>query len=289
MTKAVCLLIPLGLCLAAIIAFAKVSPLQTAVSIQNQRVKVEGISKQVDQQQKVVDGISDRMEHQGGAQPSGQAAGQVASISETQNEAQTAGAAIADLQAQIAQKQREGTDQTLALEDQNVQEQVDREQTLKSVQTQLQQEQARVSELNNVVDKQEARNLETDRLDTSVQQAQQEKERLQALLALHAQLEIQARDDSAAEDLSLRQQALTEQSDLAQLQGQLQQEQRSYQSLLGEEQTAQAQGDKRRAIESDLEDRYTLEHEKLLDLEDRYSNENAKLSQMEATSRDSRG
>jgi chromosome segregation ATPase len=242
----------------------------TSPNIFQQQQVVSELGKQVDAQQKVLADLNSKMSEQNQTEQS-------THINEIQQGIQSQAAAMEAIQRQINDATVAGNDRYLNQADQIQRSRVDREQSIKSVQGQLQQQRQVVATLQGQLQAQQATNVDSDLLDYFQQATEEQQGKLNALEDLNRSLQVEAGQAAVGEEFVQTQQQAQAQDNVQTLQGQYQAAAQRYEQLQTQYQSALNDSSKAQDQLSHLEDQYDLQREKYLELQDKYSSAQSAL------------
>jgi chromosome segregation ATPase len=249
----------------------------TSPNILQQQQFVSELGKQVDAQQKVLSDLNSKMSEQNQTEQS-------THINELQQSIQAQASSMDAIQRQINDAKVTGNDNYLSQANQIQQNKVDRDQDIRSVQGQLQQQRQIVANLQNQLQAQLATNIDSDLLDYFQQATQEQRAKLSELEDLNRSLQVEAGQAAVGENFVQTQQQAQSQQSIEALQAQYQAATQRYEQLQSQYQSALNDSAKAQDQLSHLEDQYDLQREKYLELQDRYSNAQATLKGMQAKS-----
>jgi chromosome segregation ATPase len=252
------------------------APTTTTNVFQQQQV-VSELGKQVDAQQKVLADLNSKMSEQNQTEQS-------THINEIQQSIQSQAAAMEAIQRQISDAKVSGNDSYLNQADQIQKNRVDREQSIKSVQGQLQQQRQVVASLQAQLQAQQATNVDSDLLDYFQQATAEQQGKLSELEDLNRSLQVEAGQSAVGEEFVQTQQQAQSRDNVQALQGQYQAAAQRYEQLQSQYQSALNDSSKAQDQLSHLEDQYDLQRETYLALQEKYSNAQTALQKTKAAS-----
>ena len=261
-------LISSGLC-----ARVQAAPSPSAPNIFQQQKTVDDLSKQVDAQQKVLSDLNTKISQQNHAE-------QAEHVNQAQQNMQAQAAVVASIERQIGESKNQGNDSYLDQANQIQQSRVDRDQTIRSAQLQVQQQRQVVAGVRSQLQAQIATNVDSDTLDYFEQLNTQEVAKLNQLEDYYRSLQVEAGQAAVGEDFSQHQQQTAAQQNTQALEAQYRDEVQKYSQLQSQYQSAIALQSKADDQLSTLADQYEVQRERYLDLQEKYADASAQLRKM---------
>ena len=167
---------------------------QTGQNVFQQQQIVNDLSKQMEAQQKVLADLNAKMSEHNLAEETGH-------VNDLKRSLQAQANVVANIQQQINATQVSSNDTYLGNSDQIQQSRVDRDQAIRSVQMQLEQQRQVVASLQYQLQAQIATNVESSLLDELQAETQEQAEKLNSIEDLYQSLQVQAGQALATEDL----------------------------------------------------------------------------------------
>jgi hypothetical protein len=207
-------------------------------------------------------------------------AGQRATSAEIEERLQQQAQVIAQIQDEQGEAASRRSNDFIGTQDQIVATQIDHQQQLQELQSQISLQQQNVAQLDQTVQTQRATNIDSPLLENALAEYQQQNARLENLEELEETLAVQVAQDQVAQNFSQTQSTSSANKTELDLQSRYDDAQKNYRQLQENYQLALSREESERRKASDLHDDYQVEKEKQLALGDNYDRESKKLAQM---------
>lgn len=260
-------------------------PKVTLSQLARQRAVVaQSFQASKDQQQKVAEMEKKLGYDENASQPANEntpaQAGQAATSDQLRQRLAQQQQVLSQIQSEQNQAAQNQTSNFLDTQNQIVATQIDRQQQLQQVQSQIEYQRQTVAQLNQTVQFQRSTNVDSPILDNALAEYQRQKNRLDELENLKQTLAVEAAQAQVVENFNQTQSSSDAKQADEDLQNQYAEAEKSYQQLQESYELALSKEDADRKAISDLKDGYQIEKEKQLALDDTYNQESNKLSQM---------